>query len=85
MQNTAFLALLRLIFALKTKIAPPLELAMRIGLEPDVNLTRKTGLQSGWGPFFWRSPKFGQKNQPNLSEDLFFGDHLNLDRKTNLI
>ena len=34
--------------------------------------------------FFWRSPKFGQKNRLNFSEDLsfFFGDHLNLDRKT---
>ena len=48
MQNTPFLALLRPIFALKTKIAPPpLELEMRIGHGPDVNSTTKTGLQSG--------------------------------------
>ena len=31
MQNTLFSALLRPIFALKTKIAPPMVLAMRIG------------------------------------------------------
>ena len=36
MQNTPFLALLRPIFALKTKLAPPLTLAMRIGKGPDV-------------------------------------------------
>ena len=47
MQNTSFVALLRPIFALKTKIAPPLALAMRIGQGPDVISTKKTGLQPG--------------------------------------
>ena len=36
--------------------------------------------------FFWRSPKFEQKNRFNFGEDLFFffffGNHLNLKRKT---
>ena len=35
-------------------------------------------------PFFWRSSNFGQKNRFNFDEELsflFFGDHLNLDRK----
>ena len=48
MQNTTFLALLKTIFALKTKIAPPpLALAIRIGQEPEVISTRKTGFQPG--------------------------------------
>ena len=64
MQNALFLALLRPIFALKTKIAPPTVLAMRVGQESDMILSRKTGFQPGPGPFFicWRSPKLGQKN-----------------------
>ena len=45
MQNTPFLALSRPIFALKTKIAPPLALAMKIGQGPDIISTKKTGLQ----------------------------------------
>ena len=65
MQNTLFLALLRPIFALKTKIAPPTVLAMRVGEEPDVISSRKVGF--------------------SLDEDLFFGDHLNLNRKTDSI
>ena len=32
--------------------------------------------------FFWRSPEFRRKNRLNFSEDLFFGDHLNLAEKT---
>ena len=32
--------------------------------------------------FFWRSPRFRQKNSLNFGEDIFFfGDHLDLDRK----
>ena len=40
-------SILGLIFALKTKIAPPMVLAMRAGQEPDVMLTRRTGFQPG--------------------------------------
>ena len=48
MQNIPFLALLRPIFALKTKIAPPsLVLAVRICKGPGVISTRKTGFQPG--------------------------------------
>ena len=43
MQNTLFLALLRPIFALNTKIVPPMILAMRVGQEPDEIPTRKSG------------------------------------------
>ena len=31
----------------------PLALAMRIGQEPEVISTRKTGFQPGWRPFFF--------------------------------
>ena len=87
MQNTLFLALLKPFFALKTKIAPlPMVFGMRIGQEPDVIWTGKNGFQPGGKPFFvWRSPKFGQKNRLNFGEGLFFGDHLNLDLKTDSI
>ena len=52
MQNTPFLAFLSPIYALKAKIAtPPLVLVMRIGQEPGVISTKKTGFQPGWRPF----------------------------------
>ena len=44
MQNTPFLVILRLIFALKAKKDPPFGLARIIGQGPDVNATRKTEL-----------------------------------------
>ena len=70
MQNTPFLALLSPIYALKAKIAtPPLVLVLRIGQEPGVISTKKTGLQSGWRPFSF----------------FFFGDHLHLDGETDSI
>ena len=51
-------------------------LAMRSGQGPNVITTRKSGSEPGWRPFsfffFLRSPKFGQKKQLILSEDLFF-------------
>ena len=34
---------------------------------------------------FWSSPNFGPKTGLNLSEDVFFGRHLNLGRKTDLV
>ena len=46
-QNTLFLALLRPIFSLKTKIDLPLILEMRIGQGSDEILTRKTGFEPG--------------------------------------
>ena len=53
MQNTLFLDFLRPIFALKTKIAPPMVLGIRLGKEPGMKWTRKTGAQLGWRPFFF--------------------------------
>ena len=47
MQNSLFLALLRPIFALKTKIAPPTVLTMRDGEVRDVILSTKTGFLLG--------------------------------------
>ena len=73
MQNTPFLALLRPIFALKTKIANPplLVMAIRIGQRPDVTCTRKLGCNLTEDFFFWRSAKFGEKNRNDFSEDVF--------------
>ena len=70
MQNTSFLALFRPIFAQKTKILAPSALAMRIGQGPDMTSTRKLGFPLAEDLFFfWRSPKFRQKNRLNLSKD----------------
>ena len=73
MQNTPLLALLRPIFALKRKIAPPplpLALAMRNGQRPEVTSTRKLWASTWLKTFFFlKSPTFGQKNRLNLSED----------------
>ena len=58
-----------------------------IGMPPPLcNLGR--GLEhrnGGQRPFLWPSRNFGPKTGLNLSEDLFFGLHLILGRKTNLV
>ena len=73
MQNTPFWALLRPIFALKTKIAPPVVLAMIIGLGSDVISNKKLGFSLAEDVFFFflRSRKFGQKKRPNFGGYLF--------------
>ena len=60
-----FLAVLRLFFALKTKIASPNEIGVRVKEDPEMNFGEDFF-------FFWRSPDFGQKNALNFGEDLFF-------------
>ena len=80
MQNSVCVfSVLRLIFALKTKIAPPPnEVGVRVGEDREIMMTSRSGCQYTWRPFFffWRSLDFGQKNALNFGEDLF------LDRKT---
>ena len=72
MQNSMFLAVLRLIFALKTKTAPPKRSWVRVGEDRGIMMTNRSGCKYTWRPFFWRSPDFGQKNILNYGEDLFF-------------
>ena len=70
MQNTPFLALLRPIFALETKIA----LTKGMGDEgPNVILTRKNGFQPVLRSFFFEIILIWTKKRPNFGEDLFFG------------
>ena len=45
MRNSMFFAFFRLIFALKTKIAPPNEIGVRAGEDPEVMSTRGSGPQ----------------------------------------
>ena len=56
---------------------------MRLGQEPEMMWTRKTGSQLDEDLFFFlESPKIGQKNSVNFSKNLLFiEDHPNLDRK----
>ena len=91
MQNTPFLALLRPISALKTKIAPPSGIgndnwsSIRCDFEQNnwVSAWLKTFFPF---LFFLRSRKFGQKKRPNFDGYLFFaGDHQYLGTKTNSI
>ena len=78
MQNSMFWAVLRLIFALKTKIPPPTinEFGVRAGEDREIMMTSKSGCQYTWRPFLfcfvWRTLDFGQKNALNFGEDLFF-------------
>ena len=46
MQNSVFLAVLRLIFGLKTKIIPPKEIGVRIGEEAEMSWSRRSGSHS---------------------------------------
>ena len=55
---------------------------MRIGLEPDVIWSRKTGFQPGWRPFFW--DHLNRKTVSISVKTFFFWDHLNLGSKTDL-
>ena len=95
-QNTLVLVLLRRIFALKTKIAPLMVLALRVAQKFDVILTTKTGFQPGWRRFsffllFGDRLLLDRKTvsirfKLNYNEDLFFsGDHLNFDRNADSI
>ena len=43
MQNSVFFALLRVIFALKAKIAPPKVIGVRLGEEAEMMWTRRSG------------------------------------------
>ena len=70
-----FFAVLRLIFALETKIAPPpLEIELKLEEDPDMMSTSKNGSQRTAKkrsefrrrPFFWRSPEFGHIKALNL-------------------
>ena len=53
MQNSMFLAVLRLIFALKTKTAPPNEIGVRAGEDREMMMTSRSGCQCTWRPFFF--------------------------------
>ena len=76
MQSTSLLSHLRLIFGLKAKIPAPLALGMRmcIYFNPGREENMVTKIDPSLGEdlfiFFWSSPNLGQKNDPNLSEDL---------------
>ena len=77
MQNSMFFAVLRLIFALKTKITPPNE-----NSPPKVEVEVSVSFHE-YLFFFLRSLDFEQKNALNFGEDLFFfEDHLFLGRKS---
>ena len=70
MQNNVFLAILMLIFALKTKIAPPpyWKLGVRVDLRP-LDFGQENALNFGEDLFFWRSLHFEQKIHLNLIQD----------------
>ena len=72
MKNSMFLAVLRLIFALKLKIAPPNEIGVRVGEDREMMLTSRSGCHEDLFSFFLRSLDFGQKNVLNFGEDLVF-------------
>ena len=72
MQNSMFLAVLRLIFALKREIAPP---HRKIAPTKDremrnrsLDFGRQNALNFGEDLFFWRSLAFGRKNALNLPQ-----------------
>ena len=96
MQNTLFLALLRPIFALKTKIAPPDGIWDENWSRTWCYMEQKNSLSALTKTFFSlfffffffrRSLEIGQKNSLIFSEELFFnfGDHLNLGLKIDSI
>ena len=77
MQKSMFLAVLRLIFALKTKIPPPNKIGVRVGEDCEMMMTSRRGCQRTWRlleiTWFWTG-EFWQR-------PFFFEDHLILDRK----
>ena len=87
MQNSMFLAVLRLISALKTEIAPPkiVRWEVEVGVSAHEDLFfcfeitwfwREKRSEFRWRPFFffffWRSLDFREINALNFGDDLFF-------------
>ena len=73
MQNTLFLVLLRPIFALKAKIAPPIGIGNKNMPLDRKRICSQSSIPTRAKTFFGLHLILDKKNCPNLGEDLFFG------------